>query len=257
VIWLEWAIFGDAQVASLVVAQFGQLDVQVLQVRGGNLFVELLWQNVNTNRVLTMLGPQLDLSQHLVGERVAHDEAGVTVSAAQVDQATLGEHDQVTAVGELVAVHLGLDVHLLDGVLIQPLDVELEIEVTDVAQDCVVGHVLEVTRGDDVLAAGGGDKDAALSGGLLHRGNLEALHGGLQGVDRIDLGDDDTRAERAERVRATLAHISVAGDHGHLAGQHDVGGTLDTVDQGLSATVQVVELGLKTINDTQINVALF
>ncbi len=210
---LERTLLGHAQVFGLIVAQLGQLDVQVLQVRSGHLFVELLRQDVHADRVLTVLGPQLDLSQHLVGERVAHDEARVSVSAAQVDQAALGEHDQVATVGQLVAVHLRLDVDLLDGVLVEPFDVELEVKVTDVAQDGVVVHVLKVTRGDDVLAARGGHEDAALGRRLLHGGHLEALHRGLQGVDGIDLGDDDTRAERAECVRATLADVTVAGHH--------------------------------------------
>ena len=42
-----------------------------------------------------------------------------------------------------------------------------------------------------------------------------------------------------------LAHITEAGDHGDLAGQHDIGGTLDAIDEGLAAAVQVVELGLR------------
>ncbi len=35
----------------------------------------------------------------------------------------------------------------------------------------------------------------------------------------------------------TLSDITEAGDNGDLASKHDVGGTLDAVDQGLSATV--------------------
>ena len=33
-----------------------------------------------------------------------------------------------------------------------------------------------------------------LAGGVLHGGDLEALHRGLQGVDRVDLGDDHAAA---------------------------------------------------------------
>lgn len=46
------------------------------------------------------------------------------------------------------------------------------------------------------------------------------------------------------RPTYTLAYITVTGDDGDLSGQHDVGSTLDAVDEGLSASVVVVELGL-------------
>lgn len=45
-------------------------------------------------------------------------------------------------------------------------------------------------------------------------------------------------------MSAALADITVTSNNGDLAGQHDVGGTLDTVDEGLTAAVQVIELAL-------------
>lgn len=66
----------------------------------------LLWQHVNAQLVLGGFGPQLNLRQNLVGERVAHDKAGVTVSAAQVDQTTFSQHDQVAPILQSVAINL-------------------------------------------------------------------------------------------------------------------------------------------------------
>ena len=42
----------------------------------------------------------------------------------------------------------------------------------------------------------------------------------------------------------TLSNISETGDDSDLSGEHDVGSSLDTIDERLSTTVQVVELGL-------------
>ena len=78
--------------------------------------------------------------------------------------------------------------------------------------------------------------------------HLVPLHGGLERVDRIDLSDDDASAERLQRGGRPLADVSVAGHDARLAGQHDVGGTLDAVCQRLAASVQVVELGLRAEN---------
>ena len=91
-------------------------------MRGGHLLVQLLGQHEDSNLVVGGILPQLDLSQDLVSEAAAHDEAGVTHGTAQVDQATLGQKNDVLAVLECVPVHLGLDVGLELGVLLKPLD---------------------------------------------------------------------------------------------------------------------------------------
>ena len=49
----------------------------------------------------------------------------------------------------------------------------------------------------------------------------------------------------AQRLRAALADVAVAGDERDLAGDHDVGGALDAVDERLAAAVEVVELRLR------------
>ena len=74
------------------------------------------------------------------------------------------------------------------------------------------------------------------------RGDFEAFHRGLQRVDRIDLGDDDARAEAAERMRAAFADIAVAADDGDFAGDHDVERALDAVGERFAAAVEIVEL---------------
>ena len=107
---------------------------------------------MDTHGVLGGVAPELNLGQDLVGEGAGHDKAGVTHGTAQVDQTTLGQEDDVLAVLHGEPVDLGLDVGLLGAVLLQPLDVDLAVEVTDVAHDGVVPHPLEVLAGDDVLA---------------------------------------------------------------------------------------------------------
>ena len=97
----------------------------------------------------------------------------------------------MTAVLELEAVDLRLDIDALDGILLQPGDINFDIEMADVANDSVLGHNLEVSRGNDVPVAGGGDKDIGARGSLFHRGHFKASHCGLEGVDGIDFGDDD------------------------------------------------------------------
>jgi hypothetical protein len=112
------------------------------------------------------------------------------------------------------------------------------------ANNGVVAHNLEMLANENVTATGGGDEDLTLGSSLLHGDDLVALDSGLEGVDGVNLGDDNTGTHAAESIGTALADITVTGNNGDLAGNHDIGGTLDTIDEGLTATVQVVELGL-------------
>jgi hypothetical protein len=230
----------------------------VVKVEKGDLLVEDLGQDVDADVELTGLAEldvlvtkrligglvQHDLGKDLVGERAGHDERGVTGGTSQVDETSLGKEDDVAAAGHEVAVDLGLDVGDGLGVLLEPRNVDFDIEVTDVAYDGVVGHSLEVNAGEDVTAAGGGDKDLTLGSSLLHGGDLVAGDGSLESVDGVDLSDNDAGTHAVESLGTALANITETGDDGDLAGNHDIGGTLDTIDERLTAAVQVVELGL-------------
>ena len=82
--------------------------------------------------------------------------------------------------GEEVAIDQGLDVGFLDVLAgVEPGDVDLQVEVADVADDGVAGHPLHVLAADDVAAAGGSDEDVAPRRGVFHGGHFEAFHGGL------------------------------------------------------------------------------
>ena len=85
-------------------------------------------------------------------------------------------------------------------------------------------------------------KMSAVADHVLQRGHLVAVHGRLQGADRVDLGDHHAGALAAQGLGAALADVAVAAHHRHLAADQDVGGPVDAVDQGVAAAVLVVEL---------------
>lgn len=136
----------QTQVLGLHGGELAQLGVDVLQVQQGDLLVENLGQDVDADLLLAggaeldvllaergILGlEQGDLGQDLVGEGARHDEGRVTGGTAQVDQTTLGQQDDVTAAGHGEAVDLGLDVLDRLGVGLEPGNVDLDVEVTDV-----------------------------------------------------------------------------------------------------------------------------
>ena len=213
-------------------------------MESGDLLVEGLWQNVDTELVLVLL--ERDLGERLVGEARRHDKRRVAGGAAEVDKATLSEQDDGVAVREGVRVDLGLDVGVLDArVVDERIDLDFVVKVTDVADDGVVLHLLHVLDRDDVLVAGRGHKDVGLVAHIVHGVDLVAVHRRLQRADRVDLGDNDTRTLAAQRLRTALADVAKAGHNGNLAANHDVGRAVDAVNERVAAAVDVVELALR------------
>ena len=144
--------------------------------------------------------------------------------------------------GELDHVDLRLDVGPLE--VAQRRDLDLVVEVADIADDRHVLHLAHVVDADDVLVAGRGDEDVGGGDDVFELDDFKAVHGGLQGADRIDFRDLDAGAGAGQRSGRTLADVAVAADDGDLAGHHHVGAAADAVDQRFLAAVLVVELRL-------------
>jgi len=148
------------------------------------------------------------------------------------------------AVSKSVTINLGFDLVVVLSVSLQPSDVNLNIEVTNVTDDSVVGHSLEVLTADDITVTSGGDENLTLGSSLLHGDDLVATDSSLKGVDGVNLSNDDTGTHASKSHGATLTDITETSDDSGLTSNHNVGSTLDTVDQRLTAAVKVVKLGL-------------
>ena len=143
---LVWALDVKAKILSLDRGQFAQLGVDVVQVELGNSLVQDLGEDIDPDVELlggaeldillaecSVLGlEKQDLGKNLVGKGAGHDEGGVSGSTSQVDETALGEEDDVAAVLHEESVDLGLDVLNAGRVLLQPGNVNLDIEVTNV-----------------------------------------------------------------------------------------------------------------------------
>ncbi len=242
VLRLERAFGLNTDIAGLIFAQLGQVDADPRQVQAGDFFVQVLWQDVDVVLVGVAVGPQLDLSQHLVGEGRRHDERWMACGVAEVQQTALGQKDHAIARRHLDHVDLFLDVRPL--VVLQRRDLDFVVEVTNVADDGHVLHLAHVLDADHVLVAGRGDDDVGCWARLFQRDDLKTVHGGLQGADRVDLGDLYPGAGAAERGGRAFADIAVAADDGGFTSHHRVSCAADAVDERFFTAVLVVELRL-------------
>ena len=229
-------------VIRLILAELGELGADATQVKSSHHLIEMLGQHVHLFGILIALGEQLDLSQHLIGERVTHHKAGVAGGTAQIHEAAFRQQDDFVAAGQRDVVHLRLDV--LPCVLLEGGDIDLVVEVADVADDGFILHLHQVLVADHLIVASGGDEDVHICNHVLEADDAVTLHGRLQGADRINLGDADGGTEATQGLGRTLAHVAIADHQGLLAGHHHIGGPLDAVHQRLAATVEVVELAL-------------
>ncbi len=66
----------------------------------------------------------------------------------------------------------------------------------------ILGHNLEVLRRNDVAVTSGGDEDVGAGSSLLHGRDLITSHRGLESVDGVNLGDEDTSTVGPERLGA-------------------------------------------------------
>merc|ERR1712232_102784 len=238
VVTLEWTVQANVDVVCLLLAELGEAGTASWKVQGSNLLVQVLGQEVHVvfvGLVSGVIPVQVNLGKGLIGEGARHDERWVA----------RGEHNHAMTIWEHEAVHLRLDVLALDArEALEAGHVDLVVEVTDVAHDGVVLHLLHVLQGDDVEVASGGGEDVDLTNNLLHGHHLETLHAGLQGADWVALSDEHTCTGTAESECAALADVTVTAHEGTLTSDHNISGAHDAISEGVAAAIHVVELGL-------------
>ena len=104
---------------------------------------------------------------------------------AEVHKATFRQQDYPLAIRELDLIHLRL--HVVPLEVLQAGNLDLGIEVADVADDRAILHGAHVVDRDHVEVAGGRHEYVGARRRVVHGGDLIAFHRGLQGADRVDL----------------------------------------------------------------------
>jgi len=117
----------------------GELCTQSWQMQTRNLFIKLLWKQVDVPIL-----QQVTLGKHLVGEGAGHDERGMAGSTAR------SKRNHHVPVREDEPIHLRLVVFHFDA---PPGHVKLIVKVANVANDGVVFHLLHVLKSGDVEVA--------------------------------------------------------------------------------------------------------
>src|SRR5690606_11598852 len=120
-------------------------------------------------------------------------------------------------------------------------DLDLRVEMPDIADNRAILHLPHVIGGDDVDIAGRRDENIGEFRHVIKRHDLIAFHRRLQGADRVDLRHQNARALAAKRGRGALADVAVAAHDSNLARDHHVGGALDAIHEAFPAAIEIVE----------------
>jgi len=208
----------------------------------GDFLFDGLWYVVDFGGEFSFLFDDELSDEGLGGEAHVHNGGGVSFGSGEVDESSFGEEEDAFVVfeGEFIDVIADLAAGFL-GHFFQADQVEFDVEMSAVADDGAVFHFAEVFGSDDVFVAGEGDKEVADFSGLGHGHDEEAVHGGFEGLDFIDFGDDDVGAHTVGAHGAASAAPAVTGDDDAFAGEEEIGGADDAVHGGLTGAVAVVE----------------
>src|SRR5690606_32003173 len=118
--------------------------------------------------------------------------------------------------------HIDLRLDVGPCVVAQRSDLNLVVEVTDIAEDRHVLHLPHLVQRNHIAVAGRRDDDVGGADGIIKRDNFETVHRGLQRADWIGFRYLYARAGANQRKRRALAHIAVTANDGYLARHHYV-----------------------------------
>src|SRR5271165_3092948 len=133
--------------------------------------------------------------------------------AAKIHQTPFGENRQTFPVRPFHLIDLRFDVDAFQAFIFKHAgNINLEIEVSDVSDDRLVFHRVEMLPPYNVTTSGRSDEDTRFSDHVLQRCHLVTLLRSLESADRVNLGHDHSRTLSLQRLGTTLTHIAVSAD---------------------------------------------
>ena len=210
----------------LVVAEVGTLgrcesvdfDIHCGQLGVGDVTVEIVRDVVDFVFECATVLNQVFESEGLEREAHIHNFGWMPVAGGEVDESAFGEDIERTTILQGVARN-ALTARFdtaCDG--FEFFHIDLDIEVTGVGQKRVVLHALEVIQRNNVTTACGGDEIIAEMYCVVHLQNLKTVQIGLDGLDGVNLGDNDTSAHTTSAHGDAFAAVAIAGYDDNFTG---------------------------------------
>ncbi len=204
-----------------------------------DFFVQMFGQDINFVFIFAVILPKLDLRQHLIGKAGRHYKTWMASSITQIQQTALRQQNHAIAVGHFDHINLVFDIGPF--VVFQRGDLNFIIKMADIANDGHVFHFVHMFKTNDIFVAGGGDKNISGGNHILQQHNFIAIHRGLQGANRINLGYFNPRTSAAKAGGGAFANIAIATHNCGFACHHCVGRAANAIHQRFLTAVFIVK----------------
>lgn len=149
-------------------------------------------------------------------------------------------------------VYLGFNVDSDDSwEFLKSFSFDFIVEMSNVSDNCVVLHLLHVRDSDNALVSSCCNEDIDLINNIFNSDNFKALHASLKGTDWVTFSDVDSSTAAFESFSTSFSDISETADQDSFSSDHHISGSVDTINDGVLASVDVIELGF---GDTVVNI---
>lgn len=151
------------------------------------------------------------------------------------------ENNGVTII-EIELINLRLDVNSSNvGGRFQSFSFNFVIEVTDVTNNSVVLHLAHLIKSNNSLVSSSSHVNIDDAQHILNSNNLIALHAGLKCANGVDLSNVHSCTASSHCLSASFSDISETADEDFLSWNHNVSSSVDTVNQRVLASVNVIK----------------
>lgn len=127
--------------------------------------------------------------------------------------------------------------------VVKSLHIDLIVKMPNVADNGVVLHFFHIRNQKDIFVTSSSDKNVNFSNNLILGNNLVSFHAGLQSTNRVDLGNVNDRVLGFHGSGTTFTNISVSENDAFLSSEHNISGSVESIRERVSASVDVVEFG--------------
>src|SRR5579862_6200193 len=126
-------------------------------------------------------------------------------------------------------------------ILIQPRHVDLNIEMSNVADDGLIFHQPEMLFGDKITTPRGRYNYIRLFNSICHFLYFKSIHGRLQGANRINFSNNYPASRSLQGSRRTFSYVAISANNSNLPRHHNVCRAPDGVNYTFFTTIFVIK----------------
>lgn len=128
--------------------------------------------------------------------------------------------------------------------ILQWLSFNLVVEMTNISNDSIVFHFAHVLEGNDSFVSSWGDVNINNVKNIFNSYDFETLHTGLKSTNGINFSNINSGSTTSESLGTSFTNITKTTYKSLFAWNHDISSSVDSVNNWVLASVNVVEFRL-------------